>query len=114
MKIDKLRPIPLKKVDFQYLSLKMLPQKKGCYVLTSFDSQIIYLGLSINLKSRLLTHFESSKQEAITELGRIFFAYYIEFENDVELNQTERGWLHQYELEYGKLPPLNKVRSPLL
>lgn len=113
MKVDKLRPSPINKVNFEYTLLKALSQSLGCYVLCSYDHEIIYIGQAKNLRQRLLQHFDSSKLTEVTKFGKIFYAYYIELNEPNEINTTERGWLTMHELETGSLPPLNKVRSPV-
>lgn len=105
--------MPLKKVYFEYSQLKCLPQALACYVLSSYDQEIIYIGQAEKLRQRLLQHFDSSKLTEITKFGKIFCAYYIELTELNEINTTERGWLIMHELETGSLPPLNKIHSPV-
>ena len=113
MKVDKLNPKPNGKIDFNFMKLKGLTSEKGCYVLTSFESEIIYIGLANNLQRRLLEHFDSEKGKVVTKYGKVFYVYFVELIKEVDLGKTERGWINQFEIINGELPPLNKVRSPV-
>jgi hypothetical protein len=113
MKVNNLKPNPIKKVNFEYAQLKLVPESLGCYVLCSYMNDIIYIGQAVNLRKRLLQHFDSEKRTEITEFGKIFYVFYIELKIFNDINTTERGWLTMHELETGSLPPLNKVRSPV-
>jgi hypothetical protein len=54
MKIDKLIPPPKDKVQFKLASFTSIPKVTGCYVLTTLDKDILYIGFSDNLFDRFL------------------------------------------------------------
>lgn len=113
MKVDLLIPKPTNKLLFSFQGLRLVPEMLGCYVLTNFHDDIIYLGVSHFLKQRALSHFDDSEKHSQTKEGKACWYYYIILENEKIMFQTERGWLNQYELEHGELPPLNKIHSPI-
>lgn len=113
MKANDLQPEPNLKVKFDYQGIRNVPETCGCYVLANFHGEIIYLGLANNLKARALQHFDNEEKRGITMMGKSFWFFYIELEGEKMIYRTERGWLNQYELQHGVLPPLNKIHSPV-
>jgi|GEM_PF-755879 len=113
MNVKKLKPQPDKKVKFDFQGIRIVPEDMGCYVLTNFHGEIIYLGLAKKLKQRALQHFDNDEKRDLTEMGKSYWLFYIILENEKAMYRTERGWLNQYELQHGKLPPLNKIHSPV-
>ena len=113
MKVSKLAPLPVSKTDFSYQALKFVPAKPGCYALTSYSEDVLYIGLSKNLSIRIRQHLDNPKKHEVTELGKSYFVHLIILENENEAYKVERGWLNIHELNEGKLPPLNSVHSPV-
>ena len=113
MKIEALFPRILLKVEFTFNKVKFIPSAFGCYVLTTFDGEILYIGQSNNLTRRIRQHLENINKTTVTEAGRAFFCYYKIVEKETELNKLERGWINQYELTEGQIPILNSVRAPI-
>jgi excinuclease UvrABC nuclease subunit len=113
MKSNKLNPKPDNFVSFQLLDVRLIPQEPGCYSLTNFQNDIIYIGLAKNLQNRVLQHLENPEKNVITPNGKIFYVHYKVIENELLINQLERGWLNEYELEHEEFPPLNKIHSPI-
>lgn len=52
MNIEQLEPKPTKKVKFSLSAYKKVPKISGCYVLTTFDNNILYIGKTVNLFRR--------------------------------------------------------------
>lgn len=113
MKVTELRPTPKDKTKFDFQGIRIVPEDMGCYVLTNFHCDIIYIGLATRLKQRALQHFDTEEKRGITKEGKAFWYFYIQLKDEKTIFRTERGWLNQYELAHGELPPLNKVHSPV-
>ena len=96
---------------FQLSSLKRMHTGPGCYALTNFAGEIIYIGQAANLRSRLLNHFDGPKRDALTSKGRISTVEWRGVDTR-GLDSTERGWIGLYALREGELPPLNKQDGP--
>jgi excinuclease UvrABC nuclease subunit len=70
MNVSKLIPKPEKKIEFIYKNINLVPRKMGCYVLTNFNNEIIYLGLTDNLSRRLKEHLENEEKNKLTAIGK--------------------------------------------
>ena len=112
MKVEELSPLPNKKEQFKLTAYKLIPKSPGCYVLTTFDSEILYIGLSDNLYERFQQHLDNPEKTKPTKKGKAVWFYYIFFDPK-NLPRLERTWLNQYLAVYGELPILNKINSPI-
>lgn len=112
MKVLELSPKPQKKIEFHFNKLKFIPEVFGCYVLTNFLDDILYIGLTNNLKVRCKQHLTSPKKIGLTELGATYYFHYLIYSDATKLNKVERGWINYFELVEGKLPVLNSIHSP--
>lgn len=112
MKVDTLIPLPKDKVSFKLASYKFVPEVMGCYVLSTFGNDILYIGLSEKLKSRFQQHLENPGKINPTIEGRAIWFYYVTYDPK-NLPQLERTWLNQFVALHGRLPILNKVNSPI-
>jgi excinuclease UvrABC nuclease subunit len=112
MKYIKLIPMPENKAHFHFASYKTIPVKAGCYVLTTFDADILYIGLSENLFNRFQQHLNNPKKVNPTRDGKAFWFYFTIY-NPNNLRNLERTWLNQYVAMHGRRPILNKVDSPI-
>lgn len=112
MKVSLLIPPVVEKVAFKYTSVKFVPNAAGCYVLTTFDHDVLYIGLTNSLQRRLENHLEDKEKTAVTELGKAFWFYYL-FYDEANLEMLERTWQNQYMIEHSRLPILNSISSPL-
>ena len=112
MKIDELIPPPKDKVYFKLSSFKFIPKEAGCYVLTTFDNHILYIGLSDNLFERFQQHLGNSEKTNPTKEGKAIWFYYLRYDSR-NLEKLERSWIIQYENIHGRLPILNDVSSPI-
>lgn len=110
MTIDKLVPLPTERATFKHSSLRFVPKVAGCYVLTTFDNVVLYIGQAASIRRRMNDHLNDPRKTELTPHGRAFFFYWLEY-NDV--GKLERTWLNihgEYEPRY---PILNSVNSPV-
>lgn len=112
MKIDELTPKPTDKVQFKLASFKVVPQENGCYVLTTFDNEILYIGLATNLNNRFKQHLDNPEKTNPTLEGKAIWFHFTTFDPK-NLPKLERTWLNQFSNKHGRLPILNKVNSPV-
>jgi len=112
MKIDELIPKPTDKVQFKLSSFKTVPQENGSYVLTTFEDDILYIGLATNLYSRFQQHLDNPEKTNPTSEGKAIWFYFLTFDPK-NLPKLERTWLNQFINKHGQLPILNKINSPV-
>jgi excinuclease UvrABC nuclease subunit len=113
MNVTELNPKVLDKIEFQLNKVKFVPSMIGCYVITNFHHEIMYIGQTVNLKTRIQQHLENPEKTKLTQIGRAYYFYYKTIEQEKDLNKLERGWLNEYELKEGHIPILNSVRGPI-
>lgn len=109
MKLDLLVPCPLASEPFRRNRERFIPSKPGCYALTTFEQDVLYIGLTVNLRRRVNEHLDSATKTELTAHGRAILFYWTE---TVEINKIERTWLNIHLLNDGCLPILNSVYSP--
>lgn len=112
MKINELNPKPLVRVHFKLSSFKSVPHENGCYVLTAFDEQILYIGLATDLNNRFKQHLDNPEKTNPTAEGRAVWFYFTTFDPK-NLPKLERTWINQFTNKNGRLPILNKINSPI-
>jgi predicted GIY-YIG superfamily endonuclease len=112
MKIDELSPMPPYKVQFKLAFYKAVPPENGCYVLTTFENDIIYIGLAENLNKRFRQHLDNPEKTNPTVEGKVIWFYFKTFDSK-NLPKLERTWLNQFSNKHVRLPILNKVNSPV-
>ncbi len=112
MKIEQLNPKVSDKVQFSLKDRKLVPNVAGCYVLTTFEGGVLYVGLSDNLNRRFVQHRDTEEKRNPTAQGRAFWFYYL-VSDLKEINRIERSWLNQHVTIHGVFPILNKVSSPI-
>jgi hypothetical protein len=113
MKIEQLLPKPDNKVQFKLSFYKSVPKISGGYILTTFENDILYIGLTDNLYNRFQQHLDNPKKTEPTIIGKAVWFFYMEYDMN-NLPKLERTWLNQFESAQGELPILNKVNSPVL
>ena len=111
MNVNELNPKVENIIEFEYKSLKKLPINYGCYVISNFNYEIMYIGKATNLKNRFQNHLDTPEKNVKTILGKAYWFSYKICENEFEIAKLERGWLNQHELKEGKLPILNKIHA---
>ncbi len=112
MKIENLNPLPTNKIAFALTSYNQAPKSQGCYVLSTYDNQILYIGLATNLYTRFIKHLDTPEKLNPTIDGKAVWFHYITF-NPLNLPKLERTWLNQFLAAHGRLPILNKISSPI-
>ena len=111
MKVTELVPQPVEKVFFDRKNFREVPQVAGCYVLTTFDGHILYVGQAVNLFDRFQQHLDNPEKTQSTSEGKTFWFYY--FPSVENLNRLENTWFNDYEIRNGRYPILNKQRPPI-
>lgn len=107
-----LMPPPTAKILFRLSSFRQVPQGPGCYVLTTSEGMVLYIGLAVNIATRFQQHLESPEKTNATEQGRAFWFHWRDY--DIQnLNKLERSWLNQFVSIHGCRPTLNKMDSPV-
>ena len=109
MKVAQLLPKVSKNELFARNTCKFVPKAPGCYVLTSADDTVLYVGLATDLSRRMGQHLDSSEKTNPTELGRAVKFYWLE---TPDINRIERSWINAHVHFEGRYPVLNKVFSP--
>lgn len=89
---------------------RYVPDARGCYVLTTVEGRILYIGLASSLCARFNQHLDNPAKVKPTAEGR---AALFQWRETDELEQLERGWLNAHRVKDGKLPILNKHDSPV-
>jgi len=113
VKIDKLNPVPLKRIQFDGWQQRIrAPRESGCYVIASFTDEILYIGQSIDIARRMWEHLIDERKRQRTVGGVAYWLYYTICGRERDLNALERGWMLQHESHEGKRPPFNKVMPP--
>lgn len=111
MNIDKLSPPPIGREAFNRSRLRNIPSESGCYALTTFSREVLYIGLTVNLRNRMNNHLDNPAKNIATPSGRAVLFYWLTIEAG-ELNKLERTWLNIHVENEGKFPLLNKMFSP--
>jgi hypothetical protein len=112
MKVEELIPQPLDRVQFNWGLYKLVPKATGCYVITTFNNDILYIGLTENFFERFQQHLSNHKKTNPTKEGKGVWFFYTIY-NSQNLPQLERTWINQFVAFHGQLPILNKLNSPL-
>lgn len=113
MKVEQLVPAVQHKVEFSLKARKFVPAAVGCYVLSTFQNDILYVGLTDDLNRRFSQHRETPEKSEPTPFGRAFWFHYLLCE-EREINRIERTWMNEHLEIHGVWPVLNKANSPLL
>ncbi len=109
MIVESLDPTVEHREAFKRNREKSVPDRAGCYALTSFTGEILYIGLATDLRRRFGQHLDSPHKTAATPLGVATFFYWLE---TADIHKLERTWMNIHILAEGKLPVLNSVYSP--
>jgi excinuclease UvrABC nuclease subunit len=110
MNIDELIPQPTHREPFTRKECKFVPESPGCYVLTTFNGIVLYIGLATNLRRRMNDHLDNPAKTCETVLGRAIFFHWLE---TPETNKVERTWMNTHIQHEGVLPILNSIFSPV-
>ncbi len=109
MNVALLIPSPENRTNFRRDRQRFIPYLPGCYALSSFNGEVLYVGLTKNLRRRFGEHLDDRSKSVSTNFGVAFFFYWIVCD---EVEKIERTWLNECEIADGILPSLNQIRSP--
>lgn len=109
MKVGLLVPLPAEKLPFRLSKQKFVPNRGGCYVLSTFENTVLYVGLAVDLRRRMGEHLDNPKKTTQTSLGRAIWFHWLEA---ADLNKVERTWQNIHMQHEGRLPELNRLYSP--
>jgi hypothetical protein len=109
MNVEELVPQPTHCETFKRSRERFIPEKPGCYVLTTFSKSVLYVGLTNNLRKRMNDHLDSPTKTGETKLGRAVLFFWIE---SADTNKIERTWMNIHIQCEGSLPELNSMYSP--
>ena len=112
MMLEQLLPSAASKVQFTHKFRKFVPASNGCYILTTFKGEVLYVGLTDSLHRRFGEHRESEEKRKVTAQGAAYWFCYL-ICAPKETARIERTWMNQHMELHGKLPLLNKVHSPV-
>lgn len=110
MNIEDLRPQPRFSETFKRNRQRFVPEKSGCYVLTTFGRVVLYIGLAKNLRRRMNDHLDNEAKTGVTPLGKATFFFWVEAD---DIEKIERTWMNIHIQHEGGLPVLNSVYSPI-
>ena len=68
-----------------------MPGERGCYVLSTVSGNVLYIGLTVNLRNRMGQHLENAEKRAPTEQGRPTIFHWCLAE---DILPVERGWMN--------------------
>ncbi len=111
MRVSDVTPIIEKTVEFEFSKKKKVPSIFGCYIISNFNNEIMYIGKATSLNDRMTSHLESPEKNIKTILGKAYWFSYKTCKNNIEISSLERGWLNQYELNTSSLPIFNKIHA---
>jgi hypothetical protein len=113
MKIRSLIPVPEKRELFAWSHHALVPTLPGCYVLTNFSEEVLYVGQAkVSIRDRMGAHLDNEEKRAIGLMGAAYWFYYT-IREPKDVGYIEGGWINQSILETGERPPINKIDSPL-
>ena len=112
MNVNELIPKPAFKVQFKLSHYIFIPKEAGCYILTTADNEIIYVGMSDNLFYRFQQHLNNAEKTNPNHGGTAFWFYYKIYDSK-DLPMLERAWINQFVMNHGKFLALNKINSPV-
>ena len=109
MRIEKLIPKVQGWEPFARSKAKFVPASPGCYVLSTFEGDVLYVGLAKDLRRRFNEHLENPEKKNPTEEGRATKFHWFETQ---DMQRVERTWINIHVDAEGRMPLLNKVYSP--
>lgn len=109
MNVIALTPHPASSEPFRRSRERFIPEVAGCYVLSTFDGRVLYVGLADNIRRRVNQHLDSPAKTDATVEGRVVLVHWLETR---DTNKVERTWMNIHITNEGRLPILNLVYSP--
>lgn len=96
------------KIRFSYSEKDIAPEQSGCYVITTPNGTILYIGRTDNIRSRMKQHLDDKEKTKLTPLGKPDCFYY-KLCSARDLKSLEYAWVHEHKLNSnGKRPYFNK------
>ena len=96
------------RVPFRHSESFRVPERAGCYVLSSIYGAVLYVGQSVNLHRRIEQHLADDRMTSLTPLGLASWFCW-QLVDDSELRPLETQLLFRFKAAEGELPPLNRV-----
>lgn len=91
---------------FQPESLHLVPNHPGCYVLSDWNDEILYIGKTNSLHRRMGEHLNNAQQGGFTYWNNVvWFDYVLLYFHQID--QTEQALLTQHQQQTGTYPVLN-------
>ncbi|MGI9338765.1 MAG: GIY-YIG nuclease family protein [Gammaproteobacteria bacterium] len=97
---------------FSHPGSKLVPEQAGCYALTNYSGDILYVGQAKNLRQRMLSHLRGDEKRQLTPFGKASKFHYRLCE-ERKLSRLERGWINDFQLTNGDRPHFNKINPPV-
>lgn len=94
-------------MPFRLSEALRVPESSGCYVLTSINDDVIYIGQSVNLNQRMQQHLNSLRMTQSTSAGLAVWFYYGLLAPD-KIEKIELQLIFNFKAVEGQLPPLNR------
>lgn len=110
MNVARLIPQPPCSETFKRNRTRFVPEISGCYSLTTFAGEVLYVGLTKNLRRRMEEHLDDETKIGLTPFGRAVRFFWLEHG---EREKIERTWMNIHVQHEGRRPILNKVDSPV-
>lgn len=108
-----LLPLPEIREYFAWSHHERVPANSGCYVLTTFTGDVVYVGLATkSIRDRMGIHLQTPEKRAVGPLGAAYWFHYLLCDPN-RVAYVEQGWMNQTILKTGSRPVLNKVDSPI-
>lgn len=108
MLIFELLSYPEIKIKFEYSELDKAPKQSGCYIITTPNGTILYIGETGNIRNRMEQHLDGKEKKKLTPLGMPYWFYY-KLCSVREKIPLEDAWINEYKLNSkGKRPYFNK------
>ncbi len=98
-------------LEFDYSNQKRIPEVFGCYIISNFNNEIMYIGRAKSLKNRFTNHLETVGKISQTSMGKAYWFSFRKCKDSFEIEKLERGWLNEFILKKGELPIFNKISA---
>ena len=108
MRIANLDPELEHRVPFELRSNAKVQTRSGYYVITNIYGDVLYIGITSDLRRRMDDHLRNSRMTQRTSLGLASW-FCFRYLCDEDLHEIERHLLSRHKFSDGKLPPLNRV-----
>lgn len=111
MKVTQVTPSIEETIEFSFSAFKKAPTTFGCYIISNFNLEIMYIGKATSLRDRLIKHLDTPEKNKNTNLGKAYWFSFKKSDDEFEISRLEKGWLNDYELNEGALPIFNKIHA---